>query len=115
MQFCALSLAAVFSHARNHRETVEDGAIYMSVLFSIINTVTFSGFAELPMIIDRLPVFYKQRDHNFYPSWAFSLPATILSIPVSIIEVFFWVAISYYALGFDPSVKRPVSIIEVFL
>lgn len=111
MQICALCLVAIFSHVRNHRDKIEDGTIYLGVLFSILNSITFSGFSELPTLIDKLPVFYKQRDHHFYPSWAFSVPGSILGIPVSIIEVFFWVAITYYLLGFDPSATRPVSII----
>jgi hypothetical protein len=67
-----------------------------------------SGFSELPSTIDKLPVFYKQRDLIFYPSWAFSLPVSILGIPVDFIEVAFWVATTYFVIGFDPSGIRSV-------
>ncbi|KAI4344068.1 hypothetical protein L6164_011342 [Bauhinia variegata] len=105
-EICALMVAAVFSEARKHHATVDDGAVYLGALFFMQNCLTFSGFFELPMTIGKLPVFYKQRDHLFYPSWAFSLPASFISIPVSIVEVFLWVATTYYVIGFDPDFTR---------
>ncbi|KAK7243373.1 hypothetical protein RIF29_38167 [Crotalaria pallida] len=106
LELCCLFLAAVFSNVRNHKGTIENGEIYLGVIFFIINTITFAGFFELSLLINKLPVFYKQRDHHFYPSWAFSLPASILGVPGVFAEVFFWVAITYYGLGFDPSATR---------
>lgn len=81
----------------------------MGALFFAINVITFSGFFELPMIIDKLPIFYKQRDLLMYPSWAFSLPTSVLRIPISIVEVAFWTATTYYSLGYDSGVIRSVS------
>ncbi|XP_019414567.1 PREDICTED: ABC transporter G family member 38 [Lupinus angustifolius] len=106
MQISALCLAAIFSNVRKDHNTVEDGANYLSAIFFVVNTITFAGFFEVPIMVDKLPVFYKQRDQQFYPSWAFSLPASVLGIPKSIVEIFFWVAITYYTLGFDPSPTR---------
>uniref|UniRef100_A0A3N7ES15 ABC transporter domain-containing protein n=1 Tax=Populus trichocarpa TaxID=3694 RepID=A0A3N7ES15_POPTR len=54
----------------------------------------------------QLPVFYKQRDLLFYPTWAYALPTWILKIPITIIEVAVWVFITYYTMGFDPNVER---------
>lgn len=95
--------------ARKHHSTIEDGTVYLGALFFVLNTVTFTGFFELPLTIDKLPIFYKQRDLLFYPSWAFSLPTSILGIPISIFEVALWVAITYHIIGFNPNVTRPVS------
>ncbi|KAI4376643.1 hypothetical protein MLD38_014382 [Melastoma candidum] len=53
-------------------------------------------------------VFAKQRDMHFYPSWAFTLPSAIVNIPTEIVEVCAAMAITYYALGFDPSPNRIV-------
>ncbi|CAL0305014.1 unnamed protein product [Lupinus luteus] len=113
MQISALCLAAIFSNVRKHHDTVEDGANYLSAIFFIVNTITFAAFFEVPVMVDKLPVFYKQRDQQFYPSWAFSLPTSVLGIPKSIVEIFFWVAITYYSVGFDPSPTRPD--VEAFL
>ncbi|KAE9604447.1 putative sulfate-transporting ATPase [Lupinus albus] len=99
MQISALCLAAIFSNVRKLHDTVEDGANYLSAIFFVVNTITFAGFFEVPIMVDKLPVFYKQRDQQFYPSWAFSLPSSVLGIPKSIVEIFFWVAITYYSLG----------------
>ncbi|KAJ7956622.1 Pleiotropic drug resistance ABC transporter [Quillaja saponaria] len=105
-EICAILVATVFAQARNHHETLEDGNVYLGALYFGLNTITFSGFFELPLTIDKLPVFYKQRDHLFYPSWAFSLPASILNIPISFVEVALWVGTTYYVIGYDPSVSR---------
>ncbi|GKV35635.1 hypothetical protein SLEP1_g43880 [Rubroshorea leprosula] len=48
----------------------------------------------------------QQRDMLFYPSWAYALPAWILKIPISLVEVAIWVFITYYVIGFDPDVGR---------
>lgn len=78
----------------------------MGALFFTVTSIMFNGFAEMSMTIARLPIFYKQRDLQFYPSWAYALPAWIIKIPISLIESFLWVLFTYYVIGFDPNVGR---------
>ncbi|CAI0467871.1 unnamed protein product [Linum tenue] len=66
----------------------------------------FICYAELPLLIFRLPVFYKQRDNLFHPAWAWSLASFLLSVPYSIIESVVWSAIVYYSVGFAPEIWR---------
>ncbi|KAL2591003.1 hypothetical protein AAZV13_13G319600 [Glycine max] len=68
--------------------------------------VKVTQFAEISMTIAKLPVFYKQRDLLFYPSWAYAIPSWILKIPVTLLEVAVWVFLTYYVIGFDPNVGR---------
>ncbi|XP_077210380.1 pleiotropic drug resistance protein 1-like [Tasmannia lanceolata] len=96
----------VFLRTEMHRETVTDGGIYMGALFFSLISIMFNGFAELAMTIAKLPVFYKQRDLLFFPPWAYALPAWILKIPISFLEVAAWVFMTYYVIGFDPSIER---------
>ena len=58
------------------------------------------------MTVAKLPVFFKQRKLLFYPPWAYSLPAWIIKIPITFVEVAVWVFITYYVIGFDPSAGR---------
>ncbi|KAM0034718.1 putative ABC-type xenobiotic transporter [Helianthus debilis subsp. tardiflorus] len=71
----------VFFRTEMDRRTQEDGGIY-------------------------LPVFYKQRDFLFFPSWAYALPSWIIKIPVSFLEAAVWTIFTYYVIGFDPNVTR---------
>ncbi|XP_030549974.1 ABC transporter G family member 38-like isoform X1 [Rhodamnia argentea] len=103
---CSIILATVFGQARKQHDSVEDGTVHLGALYFLIHVILFAGFLELPNTIDKLPVFYKQRDLHFYPSWAFSLPSSILWFPLSIIEVALAVGTAYYIIGFDPSVIR---------
>ena len=89
-----------------HRDTVTDGNIYMGALFLGILVVMFNGFSELALTIAKLPVFYKQRDFLFYPTWAYALPAWMIKIPISFLEVVVYQFVTYYVMGFDPSVGR---------
>lgn len=89
-----------------HRDSVTDGGIYMGALFFMLIVIMFNGFSELSMTIMKLPVFYKQRDLLFYPSWAYSLPTWILKIPITLVEVGIWVVMTYYVIGFDPNIER---------
>ncbi|KFK33826.1 hypothetical protein AALP_AA5G065100 [Arabis alpina] len=98
-------IAIVFSQQRKYHSTVEDGIIYMGAIYLEVQMVLFSGFFELPMTIDKLPVFYKQRSFSFYPSWAFSLPASVINFPISFVEVFVVVLITYFLIGYDLTIS----------
>ncbi|GAV68078.1 ABC_tran domain-containing protein/ABC2_membrane domain-containing protein/PDR_assoc domain-containing protein [Cephalotus follicularis] len=102
----ALVTMTLFLRTEMHRNTIADGGVYMGVLFFTLLTIMFNGFSELAMSIMKLPVFYKQRDLHFYPSWAYSLPTWILKIPITLVEVGIWVCMTYYVIGFDPNIER---------
>lgn len=89
-----------------HRDSVEHGGIFAGALFFTLTMIMFNGMSELSMTIAKLPVFYKQRDLLFYPSWAYAIPTWILKIPITFIEVAVWVFLTYYVIGFDPNVSR---------
>uniref|UniRef100_A0A0E0FPE5 ABC transporter domain-containing protein n=1 Tax=Oryza nivara TaxID=4536 RepID=A0A0E0FPE5_ORYNI len=82
------------------------GMIYLGALYFALDTVMFNGFAELAMTVMKLPVFFKQRDLLFFPAWAYTIPSWILQIPITFLEVGVYVFITYYVIGFDPSVSR---------
>ncbi|KAF3959728.1 hypothetical protein CMV_015485 [Castanea mollissima] len=96
----------IFLRTKMPRDSVNDGGIYTNALFFTVITIMFNGMAEISMTIVKLPVFYKQRDLLFYPSWVYALPTWILKIPVTFLEVGVWVFMTYYVIGFDPSPGR---------
>nr|POF16093.1 pleiotropic drug resistance protein 1 [Quercus suber] len=102
----ALIAMTLFLRTKMPRESVTDGSIYTGALFFTVIMIMFNGMAELSMTIVKLPVFYKQRDLLFYPSWVYALPTWILKIPVTFLEVGVWVFMTYYVIGFDPSPGR---------
>ncbi|CAD6253163.1 unnamed protein product [Miscanthus lutarioriparius] len=96
----------VFPRTKMHRHSVEDGVIFLGAMFLGLVTHLFNGFVEVAMSIAKLPIFYKQRDHLFYPSWAYALPTWLLKIPISFLECAMWTGMTYYVIGFDPSIER---------
>lgn len=108
LEIIAIIVATVFAQAKKHHDTLEDGIVYLGALYFGLSSIMFAAQFELPQTIDKLPVFYKQRDLLFYPQWAFSLPVAILGIPLSLINVVLWVAPTYFLIGFDPSGIRSV-------
>ncbi|XP_010244008.1 PREDICTED: pleiotropic drug resistance protein 2-like isoform X2 [Nelumbo nucifera] len=88
-----------------HGQIADGGKFYGALFFSLIN-VMFNGMAELAMTVFRLPVFFKQRDHLFYPAWAFGLPIWVLRIPLSLMESGIWIILTYYTIGFAPAASR---------
>ncbi|KAJ4718245.1 Pleiotropic drug resistance ABC transporter [Melia azedarach] len=102
----AVISTTLFLRTEMHKDSVIDGVIYTGALFFTVIMVMFNGMAEISMTIAKLPVFYKQRDLQFYPSWAYALPTWILKIPISFVEVAVWVFITYYVIGFDPNSGR---------
>ncbi|KAF5456683.1 hypothetical protein F2P56_026134 [Juglans regia] len=96
----------LFLRTEMHRDTVTDGGIYLGALFFTVLVAMFNGISELNMAVMKLPIFYKQRDLFFYPSWAYALPAWILKIPITFVEAAVWVVMTYYVVGFDPDIGR---------
>ncbi|TXG61337.1 hypothetical protein EZV62_012700 [Acer yangbiense] len=104
--FVALITMTVFIRTTMHHETIDDGSLYLGALYFSMVIILFNGFTEVSMLVAKLPVIYKHRDLHFYPSWVYTLPSWALSIPTSLIESGFWVAITYYVIGYDPNVTR---------
>lgn len=102
----AIIAMTIFLRTEMPRDSVIDGQIYTGALFYAVIVLLFNGLAELTMTVTRLPVFYKQRDFLFFPSWAYALPSWILKVPLTIMEVGVWVFLTYYVIGFDPNVGR---------
>ncbi|KAE9591000.1 putative sulfate-transporting ATPase [Lupinus albus] len=107
-QLAVLAMIAmtIFLRTEMHRDSVTHGGIYSGALFYAVVVIMFNGLAELTMVVTRLPVFYKQREYLFYPSWVYAFPAWILKIPITFVEVGVWVFLTYYVIGFDPEIGR---------
>ncbi|KAK4834395.1 hypothetical protein QYF36_021902 [Acer negundo] len=108
VQITIMSVIAftVFLRTEMKPGTLEGGQKFYGALFFTLINVMFNGMAELAMTIFRLPVFFKQRDHLFFPAWAFALPIWLLRIPLSFLESAIWIVITYYTIGFAPSASR---------
>ncbi|KAK8595741.1 hypothetical protein V6N12_064251 [Hibiscus sabdariffa] len=102
--FVGLITMTTFLRTEMHRDTIADGGIFMGALFFILLLIMYNAIAELTLTILKLPVFYKQRDLLFFPSWAYSLPAWILKTPLNLLKVTIWACVSYFVIGFNPSV-----------
>eukprot|EP00897_Mesotaenium_endlicherianum_P001116 jgi/Mesen1/11004/ME000098S10399 len=101
----ALVAGTVFFRTTLH-QNVQEGSYYLGALFFGFVTILFNGFAELSIMVTRLPVFYKQRDMLLFPSWAWSVPIWVLSMPFSVAASFAWTAVTYYLIGFAPAPTR---------
>ncbi|KAK1392228.1 ABC transporter G family member 31 like [Heracleum sosnowskyi] len=104
--FVGIVTCTMFLRTRVHPTDVTDGELYLSCLFFGLVHLLFNGFTELPLMIFRLPVFYKQRDNYFYPAWAWSISSWILRVPYSVVEAIVWSCIVYYTVGFAPGTGR---------
>ncbi|KAK4772799.1 hypothetical protein SAY86_014574 [Trapa natans] len=102
----ALITMTVFFRSTIHHGTVDDGGLYLGALYFSTVIILFNGFTEVPLLVGKLPVLYKHRDLHFYPTWVYTIPYWILSIPTSLMESGLWVVISYYAIGYDPNFTR---------
>ncbi|KAH7834972.1 hypothetical protein Vadar_021552 [Vaccinium darrowii] len=79
---------------------------YMGALYFGLIVLFFDGFPELPMTVERLAVFYKQRDLCFYPAWSYAVSSTILKIPLSLLAAVIWTSLTYYGIGYSPEPGR---------
>ena len=79
---------------------------YLGALFYALILLLVDGFPELSMTVARLSVFYKQRELYFYPAWAYAIPASILKVPISMLEALVWTCLTYYVIGYSPEAGR---------
>ena len=104
--FVGFITCTMFLRTRIHPTNEQNGNLYLSCLFYGLVHMMFNGFSELPLMITRLPVFYKQRDNFFHPAWAWSISSWILRVPYSIIEAVVWSCVVYFTVGFAPGAGR---------
>ncbi|XP_054790659.1 ABC transporter G family member 31-like [Prosopis cineraria] len=104
--FVGFVTCTIFIRTRLHPTDEYNGNLYLSALFFGLVHMMFNGFSELPLMISRLPVFYKQRDNFFYTAWAWSSSSWLLRVPYSVIESVVWTVVVYYSVGFAPSAGR---------
>lgn len=102
----SLITMTVFFRTELHPTDIIDGNLYLGALFFGLVNVMFNGLAEITLSVDRLPVFYKERDQMFYPAWASSIPTFITRISLSTLESAIWVILTYYVIGFAPEASR---------
>lgn len=83
------------------------GANYLmgSLYYALVRLMT-NGVAELALTITRLPIVDKQKAFYLYPAWAYSVPASILKIPISVLDSILWTALTYYVIGYSPEIER---------
>ncbi|ESQ52364.1 hypothetical protein EUTSA_v10016144mg [Eutrema salsugineum] len=82
------------------------GNSYMGCLFFAIIVLLVDGLPELSMTVQRLAVFYKQKQLCLYPAWAYAIPATVLKVPLSLLESLVWTCLTYYVIGYAPEASR---------
>ncbi|CAH2060102.1 unnamed protein product, partial [Thlaspi arvense] len=104
--FVGFVTATVFLRTRLHPTNEAYANEYLACLFFGLVHMMFNGFSELPLMISRLPVFYKQRDNSFHPAWSWSVASWILRVPYSILEAVVWTCVVYYSVGLAPSPGR---------
>ncbi|XP_022982807.1 pleiotropic drug resistance protein 3-like isoform X2 [Cucurbita maxima] len=85
---------------------LEHANYYMGALFYALILLLVDGVPELAMTIQRLEVFYKQKQFYFYQAWAYAIPTAILKIPLSLVESLVWTCLTYYVIGFTPQLSR---------
>lgn len=81
---------------------------YMGALFLSLMLLLVDGFPEMSLTIQRLEVFYKQKELRFYPAWAYAIPAALLKVPYSLVASVVWTSLTYYVIGYSSEVQRLV-------
>ncbi|XWS57389.1 hypothetical protein CRYUN_Cryun09bG0170100 [Craigia yunnanensis] len=101
----AVITMTVFLRTRMHIDVLH-GNYYMGALFFSLVLLLVDGIPEISMTVSRLEVFYKQKELRFYPAWAYAIPASILKIPLSLLESLVLTCLTYYVIGYSPEAWR---------
>lgn len=82
------------------KSTFQDASYYMSVCFFTLMFNMMGGFAEIPIMVERLPVFYKQRDCNFFPAYLYCAAGMLSRVPDSWLMATLMTVLVYWLVGF---------------
>lgn len=101
----AFMTMTVFIRTEMKVDLISANYLMGSMYYALVRLMT-NGVAELSLTVIRLPIIYKQRAFYLYPPWSYSIPASILKIPLSLADAVLWTAITYYVIGYAPEVER---------
>ncbi|CAI5462796.1 unnamed protein product [Closterium sp. Yama58-4] len=101
----ALVTSTVFLFPEMH-VSVPGGQIYLGAIFFGLIVMLFNGGSETPILIERLPIFYRERDSLLYPAWSYAVPMALICIPYSAALAVAWTSIVYFLIGFAPNADR---------
>ena len=104
--FLGVLTGTLFLKGQVDTTTVANATLLLGLLFFSIVQLMFSSFAEMPLLLMSLPVFFRQRSLAMFPAWAYCLPTTILRIPLSLVESLVWSCIVYWLTGLAPDAGR---------
>ncbi|KAK2076468.1 hypothetical protein QBZ16_000993 [Prototheca wickerhamii] len=103
VQICLMGFCVATLFLNTPKDTISDGNVFSGAAFYSLIYMLIGGFAELHLLTERLPVFYKQREMMFYPGWCFALPTYLFRLPFALVDATLWSCIVYFAPSFDRS------------
>lgn len=110
MQLVVSAVITMTVFIQTHKSTdVINGYDFLASLFYSLIRFNSNAIPELSMTVSRLAIFHKQRDCQFYPAWAYSIPTILLKIPFSFLDAILWTGLTYYVIGYSPEPGRSVS------
>ncbi|CAM0949280.1 unnamed protein product [Alopecurus aequalis] len=110
----SLAALATSKYGVSKRELLKAISVREILFMRRNSSVYLINIANITMIaFVALTIFWNSNMHRdsltdggIYLAWAYTLPTFILKIPITILEVTIWVAMTYYAVGFDPNIWR---------
>ncbi|KXZ48202.1 hypothetical protein GPECTOR_29g109 [Gonium pectorale] len=94
------------SFIRLAKNTFDDANLFLSVIFFSLMVMFMGGFNSVDQYVRKLPVFFKQRDHNFYNAASYTLNGALLRIPEHLINASVWSLMVYFSVGFTLDAGR---------
>lgn len=81
----------------------EDLESVLGILFQILTYVMLGPQIFQKGELERRPIFYRQRNANFYPTWTFVLGRSLAGVPCAIIDGLLFGSLVYFMAGLGGS------------
>lgn len=111
----AVVVATLYIKVGKSHNTIDDGNTLLGAQFFGLIYMLMAGAAELHLLGERLPVFYRQREMHLYPGSAFALPSFLFRLPYCFFDALLWTLIVYWALGMSSSPRFFMYLFLMFL
>ncbi|KAG2483980.1 hypothetical protein HYH03_017223, partial [Edaphochlamys debaryana] len=102
--FTAFLVSTTF--IRMSTDTFKDANLFLSVIFFSLMTLFMGGFNFCPVYCQRLPVFYKHRDHRLISPAAYTFACAAMRLPELLLQASLWAVMVYFSAGFAADAGR---------
>lgn len=93
--------------------SLQEARTRLGAAFLIVMFISMGGMVQVAVVVATRSVWFKHRGAAFYPAWTHGAAMALSQVPVTLLEVLFFGAITYWMVGLAAEAARFFSFLAV--